>query len=63
MFPAGVMPVPARLKTCGLPVAESTSSRVPVRTPVAVGVKVTSTPQLLVAFGLRVSPSHQVYET
>jgi len=38
---AGTKPVPVRLICCGLPVALSVTVRVPVRFPLAVGVKVT----------------------
>jgi hypothetical protein len=43
---AGATPVPVRLTVCGLPLALSVMVRVPLRTPVAVGVKVTLIVQL-----------------
>ena len=39
-------PVPVSATVCGLPAAPSTSESVPVRAPVAVGVKLTATAQL-----------------
>ena len=46
---AGSVPVPVRLTACGLPEAVSVIVSVPLRAPVAVGVKVTSIAQLLPA--------------
>ncbi len=43
---AGAIPVPLRLTLCGLPAALSVIDSVPVRVPVAVGVKVTLMVQL-----------------
>jgi hypothetical protein len=43
---AGATPVPVRLTDCGLPLALSVMVRVPLRTPVVVGVKVTLIVQL-----------------
>ncbi len=42
----GATPVPVRLTLCGLPAALSVIDSVPVRVPVAVGVKVTLMVQL-----------------
>jgi hypothetical protein len=42
-------PVPLKVTTCGLPVAESDMDRVPVMVPVAVGVKITLIVQALLA--------------
>ena len=43
---AGAWPVPLRLTVCGLPVALSETVTVPVRAPLAVGVKVTAIVQV-----------------
>jgi hypothetical protein len=44
---AGAVPVPVRLTDCGLPVALSVKLKEALRVPMAAGVKVTLTPQLL----------------
>ena len=46
---AGYLPRPVKLTICGLPMALSVMASVPVCVPVAVGVKVTLTAQLLPA--------------
>jgi hypothetical protein len=45
-----VRPFPVRLTVCGLPVALSETVRVPVKVPVAVGLKVTEIRQFFPAF-------------
>jgi hypothetical protein len=47
MLPTGAPPVPVRVMVCGLPVRESETLKAAVRVPVAVGVNVTLTMQLL----------------
>jgi hypothetical protein len=42
----GLLPSPLRLTDCGLPAALSAKVRVALRAPLAVGVKVTLTPQV-----------------
>ena len=43
---AGAIPLPLRATVCGLPLALSVTDRVPLRVPVAVGVKLTLILQL-----------------
>jgi hypothetical protein len=43
---AGEIPLPLRATVCGLPLASSVTDRVPLRVPVAVGVKLTLILQL-----------------
>ena len=43
---AGAIPLPLRPTVCGLPLALSVTDRVPVRVPVAEGLKLTLIPQL-----------------
>ena len=43
---AGAIPLPLRATVCGLPLALSVTDRVPVRVPVAVGLKFTLILQL-----------------
>jgi hypothetical protein len=50
----GAIPVPARPTACGLPVALSVKINEPLRLPIADGVKVTLTAQVL--FGVTVAP-------
>ena len=49
---AGAIPLPFRAAVCGLPLALSVTDRVPLRVPVAVGVKLTLILQLVPAFKL-----------
>ena len=49
---AAAIPLPLRAAVCGLPLALSVTDRVPVRVPVAVGVKLTLILQLAPAFRL-----------
>ena len=47
---AAAIPLPLRATVCGLPLALSVTDRVPLRVPVAVGLKLTLILQLVPAF-------------